>query len=246
MWREIIGYWKVNCREGRSIKMVEWEDMRLTFPHTNIKNASIFGKILSKNHLEPGRRTRAQPSLYERYTCNWVGREEKWSGQDLCPWEGTQRKRENAKMETQLEDWPVRATDCVPQSRGPMHRRQATLAGWKTKGTNRRASGKPGLCSWGACACVCTLACPLSRAERGLLWWLLSFPQLPRCFPAQAKKTLQPHSLHIIVQHWIWGSLNRGEDSTMGYRGDQVSGQNLGGTAVAIIGAYSSSASEAA
>lgn len=48
------------------------------------------------------------------------------------------------------------------------------------------------------------------------------------------------------MQHWIWGSHNQGEDSTMGYRGDRVLGQSLGRIAVAIMGAYSSSVSEAA
>lgn len=34
---------------------------------------------------------------------------EKWSGQDLCPWKGTQRKRENTQADTYLGDLLVRA-----------------------------------------------------------------------------------------------------------------------------------------
>lgn len=35
-----------------------------------------------------------QPRLKERSTQDWVGREEKQSGQDLWPRQGTQKKRE--------------------------------------------------------------------------------------------------------------------------------------------------------
>ena len=37
-----------------------------------------------------------------RKICNWVGRDKKWSGQELCPWEGIQKKREIAPVDTTL------------------------------------------------------------------------------------------------------------------------------------------------
>ena len=38
-----------------------------------------------------------------RFRYNWVGREEKKSSWDLCPWEGTQRKRRIREQRPTLE-----------------------------------------------------------------------------------------------------------------------------------------------
>ena len=57
--------------------------MELTVPEKHIKNTSTCGAILIENKLETGEQTLVQPRLYGRPTQNQVGREEKWSGQDL-------------------------------------------------------------------------------------------------------------------------------------------------------------------
>lgn len=45
--------------------------------------------VLTEVYLETVRRTPEKPKLYEKYTPNWVGEEEKWLDQDLCPCEGS-------------------------------------------------------------------------------------------------------------------------------------------------------------
>lgn len=57
---------------------------------------------------------------------------------------------------------------------------------------------------------------------------------------------LQPCSLHITGQHRTCSSHNEGKDLTMGCKGDLFSAWSPSKAAVAIVGTYSSSASEAA
>ena len=52
---------------------------------------------------------------------------------------------------------------------------------------------------------------------------------------ARDEWTLQPHSIHITVWHWIWGNHDQGEDSAMGCRVDLVQGWSLGGAVAAIV-----------
>ena len=63
---------------------------------------------------------------------------------------------------------------------------------------------------------------------------------------ARAERTPWPRSFHVTVRHWFWGGHNWEEDSTQGHRGDVIPGRSLGGLTVAIVGIYSSSASEEA
>ena len=58
---------------------------------------------------------------------------------DLCPWEGTQRKRDITRPNTLPGEWADSATDCPSQYCGPTYRRQALLAAWKTSGIDRKA-----------------------------------------------------------------------------------------------------------
>ena len=118
MWKEIIVYWKINCHEGRSIKMVKWEDLGTTFPPYKHQKCIMCGTSLTENHLETGRRTPAQASLYERYIRNLIGRKKRtWvSGKGEC------------------KDGDSESYKLGPQSWDPMCRRQAILAGWKTTG----------------------------------------------------------------------------------------------------------------
>ena len=62
-------------------------------PPTHINSTSKCGAILLKTNWEAGINTHIQPRLQERSTWNWVGREEKQSGYDQHPWEGTQKRK---------------------------------------------------------------------------------------------------------------------------------------------------------
>ena len=92
--------------------------MELASSHKHIKSTSTCGTILTENELETGTWTPVQPRLKKWSAHNWVGREEKWSDQDLCPWEETQRKRERVtQADTCLAEWAVQATDWMRQLR---------------------------------------------------------------------------------------------------------------------------------
>lgn len=74
--------------------------------------------------------------------------------------------------------------------------------------------------------------------------WLAFLPPLCIC-QAQAEQMLQPYLLHVTVQHSIWGCHNWGEKLNYGTQRQQVTGWSPDGAAMAIVGNYSSSASEA-
>lgn len=57
--------------------------------------------------MKSGRKTAVQPRVKRKMLWNWVGREEKKSGLDLCPREWTQRKGEIIQMETFSRKWVV-------------------------------------------------------------------------------------------------------------------------------------------
>ena len=108
-------------------------------------------------------------------THNQVGREEKWQVQDLCFWEGTQRKREITWAQTVPREG-VWTTDRAPQHWGPTQERGAPSAGWRTAETNRKAVG---LHLWGACVCW---PAPKQGGESRLKTMLVvaGFSQLPQ------------------------------------------------------------------
>ena len=92
-------------------------------------------------YLETVRRTLVKPKLCERYTPNWVGREEKWLDQDLCPCEGSQGEKRD--YTGGHPPWVVSSSShrWVPLVLGSSERETSPLAGWRTTGPNRMAVG---------------------------------------------------------------------------------------------------------
>ena len=66
------------------------------------------------------------------HTHTQIRQEEKWPSQDLCFWEGIQRKWKITWVYTGPGEWVVWATDRVSYGLGPTKERQAPSAGWRT------------------------------------------------------------------------------------------------------------------
>lgn len=104
------------------------------------------GTSLTENHLETGRRTPAQASLYERYIRNLIGR----------------KKRTWVPGKGECKDGDSESYRLGPQSWGPMYRRQAFWLVGKPQGLLK--SGGVGLWdAWTLLMCLCTHACLLPR-----------------------------------------------------------------------------------
>lgn len=133
--------------------------------------------------------------------------EELWSSLDLCPQEGTHRRKEIG-----WADRVSQATDWESQSGGPTWREQVPLACWRATGWTEILE-KPGLCSWGA-----HLHWPAPKAgEREVCprGCGVFHDHLPRC-PGTCQQTLWLYSLHATVRHVLWGSRTQGKDLTKG------------------------------
>ena len=110
---------------------------------------------------------------------------------------GTQWKREIAWAEIHPGGWAILATYWAPQSGGPKQERLVPLAGQRAAETNWRAVWNLDSVHeehefWLA---------PKSgqRVDRGMLQWLLDFPQL--CTPAWGQQTLQACLCHLRDLH---------------------------------------------
>lgn len=131
-----------------------------------------------------------------RYLCNHVGWEGKWLSWDLCPREGTQRKKENTCADIHLGEWAVGAIDWVLTQTG-----WAPLAGWRIMGTNGRTVG-----NWTVLVkSMHVLTCSQRRVGRG-------YSRVASCHvscnplqhaPASDKWALQHFSLRVTAPHWI-------------------------------------------
>lgn len=106
---------------------------------------------------------------------NQIGREEKLSGLDLCPWEGTQRKKEITQVETLHGELAIQATYSVSQTWDLTKGSQPHSAHWRASETERRAVG-----SLGPTQEECPNACWLLKQGREsrlkLCGWLTHFP----------------------------------------------------------------------
>ena len=142
--------------------------------------------------------------------------------------------------DTHPRKWVAWAKNWAPQSWISTRRRQTPLTGWKTAATDRRL--------WEAWTLLVKSACAPAYPQAGCRVFCPSCCQLScdhlTTSPSLSKQTLC--SLHITAWHWIWGSHDWGQDSTVGCRGDLVPGQSLSWAVVAIVSRYSNSASEAA
>lgn len=90
VWKHIYWFWKFHIKNRW--KRTTWQNRKTQNsppPNKHIKNTSIFGAISLKTN-KTNIKALLQPRLKERSTQNQVGREEKWSSHDLCPWKGTQ------------------------------------------------------------------------------------------------------------------------------------------------------------
>lgn len=153
--------------------------------------------------------------------CSLVGREEEWLCQNLYPWKGNLEEKGGCMGGN--PPWGVSSSG---------HRLDAHVLGsyvgeisplsWLEECWNRQnGCGKPGLCWWGAS--ICWLAPRQGRERSALVVARFPMKALLRT-PAWPEWKLWTCLLHITVQHCIWGTLNRGKDSTMGHRGNQVTG----------------------
>ena len=63
--------------------------MELTSPDEHIE-IHLHVEQFSQKTNETGRKTYVTKAVRSTWSC--IGRKEKWSGQDLCPWEETQKR----------------------------------------------------------------------------------------------------------------------------------------------------------
>ena len=108
-------------------------------PHHPSRNTSKIHQHMEQLLLKTGKRTPIQLRLQARCTYNQVKRGEKLSSQDICLWEGTQRKGENTQVTPALERG-VRDKDGAPVL-GSYMGEMSPLTGSRTRETNRRAVG---------------------------------------------------------------------------------------------------------
>lgn len=167
-WQGDQSRWQVRRHEAHSL------------PTNRSKIHPIYGIIL----VETGTKTPVHPRLWERSICNWVGQEEKRSGQHVCPWGGTWRKGEHWGRDPSRE-WTVSLQvgccrpgvlaggDEPPLAGG----RQAGLAGGLWEGGGGR---RVWVCV-SECVCACWLMHPHRRAgQRGGWMNALVAAQVPR------------------------------------------------------------------
>ena len=133
---------------------------------------------------------------------NCVGRKGKWSGWDLCPTKGTQRKRETMWAEIHLREWEALATYWAPQPWDPTQGRCTPLAGLKSLGLNRRDVG-----SWSSTSEESKSACLLSRqSAEGRLRTAILAAQVPtsgiKKIPCKSQQMLQHCLLHLTHSRW--------------------------------------------
>ena len=148
--------------------------MELTSNHEHIKSTYTCGKstYTCGNSQKDSRATKAIRKI--RRQLGSKGR--KQLHQDLCPWEGTQKKREITQrgegwIYTCSGEGVVKVTNWIPQFWGPTQGRPAPVAVQRTAETNRRAVGSLN------CACEesSSQVCTWGRVQRALLQGLLGF-----------------------------------------------------------------------
>lgn len=169
--------------------------MELNFPHEHFKNTTTYGTVFTGNWQKDWYNQGCKKDPH-----NWVGRKEKWSTQDPCPWERTQRKWESTWWRQTLgtELWEPQIGCSCP---GILHSgsKPPWLVGWWLGLTVR----------WWD-----TWTLLMRRVHAGLTQRqdressapaAASFPVTASvCTPTQDKPTLWPHSYHVMVWPWIW------------------------------------------
>ena len=97
-------------QEG-ALKVAEWKDMKLTFPHKHIKNTSNVKQFSLKTNWQKDSYSQGYKKIHTE-----LEREGKQLGQDLGPWERIQMKMEITQADTCPGERAIQAIGCVLQS----------------------------------------------------------------------------------------------------------------------------------
>ena len=136
-------------------------------------------------------------------------KKEKQSGQELCPWEGTQKRRWLTRVKSLPGEWVVWAIYWVSQPWGP---NQEDESPWLVGGlVEQEECGRSGLCSWG----TCTHSLTPETGWRGWTETAWDSGQFPAAAPAHAwgKHLLWLRLPHKAALHWSKGCSYWGESS---------------------------------